>query len=333
MLNHRFSIATVLAVTIVVSAVGDEKQNKLSIVDDGKTLTVRAGDDVVLKYNIAAVPSPIEDKPYYARSGHIHPVYSPQGHIVTGDMCPDHRHQHAIWFAWTNTRFQGRKIDFWNSQAQQGRIEHAEVLKKQSNDGEARFQVRLRHLDVTDEEPKEVLRETWDVRVRAVEDVYVIDLESRQHCASESPLLIKKYHYGAMGLRAPMAWNAPDGDFLTSEGKTRASGNHTRPKWVDSYGPVESEGENPQIAGITVMQHPLNFRYPQPARLHPKFSYFCFAPMVLGDFSIEPNEPYVSHFRYVVHDGPIDNELTERLWKDFANADHKRIKLRATRKD
>ena len=79
-----------------------------------------------------------------------------------------------------------------------------------------------------------------------------------------------------------------------------------------SFGPVEGG-----TAGITVMQHPSNFRYPQPVRLHPKFSYFCFAPMVLGDFSIEPGDEYVSRFRYVVHDGPLNAKLTKRLWEDF----------------
>ena len=301
--------AALMATTLIDVAAAD----RLSIVEDERALTVRAGEKTILKYNVAAVPSPDRSKPYYARSGHIHPVYTPKGHMVTGDMCPDHIHQHAIWFAWTNASFEGRKIDFWNSKAQQGRVEHSAVLGKEHSDTEATFSVRLRHQDTTGDEPSDVLHETWNVRVKAVDEVYVIDLESIQQCATDVPLLLKKYHYGAMGLRSPMAWNAPDGGFLTSEGKTRENGNHSRPTWVDSFGPVEGG-----TAGVTVMQHPSNFRYPQPARLHPRFSYFCFAPMVLGDFSIEPGRQYVSRFRYVVHDGQLDKAVTKKLWSEFA---------------
>lgn len=307
------ALALVVAVLFSFSSLVAADEGRLSIVQNHKALTVRDGEKTVLQYNIGVIPSPEKDKPYYARSGHIHPVYTPQRHVVTGDMCPDHAHQHAVWFAWTNVEFEGRKIDFWNSQAKQGRVEHVEVVGKESDGDEAWFEVLLRHLDVTGDEPIVVLRETWEVRVQAVEDVYVFDLTSTQQCVADSPLKLKKYHYGSMGLRSPMAWNAPEGGLLTSEGKTRDNGNHSRPQWVDSYGPVEGG-----TAGITVMQHPLNFRYPQPVRLHPKFSYFCYAPMVLGDFAIEPTEEYVSQFRYVAHDGEIDKKLTQHLWEEFA---------------
>ena len=312
----RCSLLAVLFIAIPSTSFSGE-EGAFSIVDDGKTLTVKFGEKIVLRYNIAAVPSPDEAKPYYARSGHIHPVFTPAGHAVTGDMCPDHIHQHAIWFAWTNAVYDGRKIDFWNSQAQQGRVEHAEVVGKEWSDNAATFRVRLNHVDLTGDQPRDVLQEIWTVEVEEKQGVYVIDLESVQACATDKPLHLKKHHYGAMGLRAPMDWNEPRGGFLTSEGKTRANGNHTRPQWVDSFGPVEGDGDEQAFAGLTVMQHPTNFRFPQPVRLHPKFSYFCYAPMVLGDFSIEPGDDYVSRFRYVVHDGKLNKELTAALWAEY----------------
>ena len=330
------------AIMLAVLAIGFcafAHSGELSIKDNGETLTVLDGENVVLKYNIATLPSPDPEKPFYQRSGHIHPLCTPNGHVVTGDMCSDHLHQHAIWFAWTSSQYDGRKVDFWNSAAQQGRIEHAEVLDKEPDEGprdgegdfkirmpranknEARFSIRLNHIDLTGKEPKTVINEVWDVTVKAQDDVYIVDLTSTQTCTTDKPLVIKKYHYGAMGLRSPMAWNAPHGGFLTSDGKKRENGNHTRPDWVDSFGPVENEDGKDTVAGVTVMQHPSNFRYPQPVRLHPKFSYFCFAPMVLGDFAIEPGEEYVSRFRYVVHDGPLDKKQTLALWREFSRGE------------
>ena len=99
---------------------------------------------------------------------------------------------------------------------------------------------------------------------------------------------------------------------LTSEGKGRADGNHTRPTWTALSGKADGE-----ICGIAAMSHPSNFRSPQPVRIHPKLAYFCFAPMVLGDFKLEPEKPYVSRFRFVAFDGPANPDQLEMIWRHF----------------
>ena len=73
------------------------------------------------------------------------------------------------------------------------------------------------------------------------------------------------------------------------------------------------------FAGATLMCHPDNFRFPQPVRLHPDKPYFCFAPMVLGPFKIAPGKPYVSRYRFFVHDGKPDAKRIEALWNDYAD--------------
>src|SRR5262249_39181820 len=160
--------------------------------------------------------------------------------------------------------------------------------------------------------PAPVLDETWTVRVYELDSHVLVDLESSQTCAGPSPLKVNSYHYGGFGLRGNRAWvdamakgNDPphparsgDSDFLTSEGESRRDGNHTRPRWVDLSGRVSGHS-----AGVAVLDHPGNFRFPQPVRLHPNKPYFCFAPMVLGEFDIVPGRPYVSRYRLLAHDG------------------------------
>ncbi len=46
--------------------------------------------------------------------------------------------------------------------------------------------------------------------------------------------------------------------------------------------------------------------------------YFCWAPMVLGEFEIAPGKPYVSKFRYIVHKGAPDSSSLNNQWKVFA---------------
>ena len=65
---------------------------------------------------------------HFRRSGYIHPVHTPTGQELTGDYPADHAHQHALFFAWTKSSYDGRKVDFWNQAKRLGRIEFREVL-------------------------------------------------------------------------------------------------------------------------------------------------------------------------------------------------------------
>lgn len=269
-----------------------------------------------LQYNTTVIEPPAGIDRVYRRSGHIHPVWTPGGRIVTEEFPEDHPHQHGIFNAWVNTTFQGRAVDFWNQAGETGRVEH--VALESSSDGNvfAQFRAQLRHSDLTDPDgPHPVLDEQMLVRTFNVPRGYLFDVESRQTCVANSPLIINEYHYGGMAWRGAAGWlGQPEHDFLTSDGKTRADGNHTRPVWVAAHGLVDGEP-----CAIVVFGHPENFRHPQPVRLHPSKPYFVFTPPVLGEFSIEPGAEYVARYRYLVHDGPVNPEWYDRIWQDIAD--------------
>jgi hypothetical protein len=54
-------------------------------------------------------------------------------------------------------------------------------------------------------------------------------------------------------------------------------------------------------------------------RLHPSEPFFCFAPSQVDDWKIEPGQPYVSRYRFVVSDGPPDKEVIDRMWNAYAH--------------
>ena len=54
-------------------------------------------------------------------------------------------------------------------------------------------------------------------------------------------------------------------------------------------------------------------------RLHPTEPFFCFTPSQLGDWEIAPGKPFVSHYRFIIADGPPDKTELNRLWKDYAH--------------
>jgi hypothetical protein len=143
----------------------------------------------------------------------------------------------------------------------------------------------------------------------------MFDLVSTQNLVGGKPLVLPEYRYGGLGVRGHIQWNGK-GDrtvFLTSEGKTREDGNGTKARWTHMGGLVDG-----RPAGIAILDHPSNFRHPQPTRLNPDNPFFNYSPSVAGEWRIEPGTPYVSRYRFITYEGQPDRALLERLWNDYA---------------
>jgi hypothetical protein len=263
-------------------------------------------------------------KPTFARGGYLHPVRTLSGKVITDDFPPNHVHHHGIWWAWTKTKFDDREPDFWNMGDAKGKVEFVALEGTWNGPVHAGFISKHRFVDLTGPAPTAALNETWDVRVynNAGNGIWIFDLTSTQECATDKPLKLPEYHYGGLGFRGHWDWNGKTNvDFLTSEGITdRVKGHATRARWCDISG--RREGKR---AGIAILGHPDNFRAPQPMRLHPSEPFFCFAPQQGGDMEIAPGQRYISRYRFVVHDGPPNKEVIERLWNDYAHPPKVRI--------
>ncbi len=302
---------------ITTSEFDRNHETHVTVEDDGAALTVHVRGKSVLAYHTAVVTPPSGVDPIFQRSGFIHPLQTPGGHVLTEAFPEDHLHQHGIFNAWVKTTFDGREVDFWNQKGGTGTVEHADVSSLASGPVFGEFTAKLRHLDLSaGDEPLAVLEETWTVRVYDFEDRFVIDLESQQQCATDKPLTLHEYHYGGMAFRGTSEWlGQAESDFLTSEGQSRADGNHSRPLWTDAFGLVSGSP-----CGVAVLQHPSNFRFPAPVRLHPQKPYFVHTPVALGEMVIEQEQPLISRFRYIAHDGPPDARLITTAWSDYAEA-------------
>ncbi len=273
-------------------------------------------------FTFVTTPAGLPDKnikPVFLRGGYIHPVFTPSGRLVTDDYPSDHYHHHGIWFAWTKTEFEGAHPDFWNVGDGTGRVEFEAVDGVSNGAVYAGFKSRQRYVALTGAAPKVALNEQWDVRVYDVgrwanKPYFVFDIVATQQCASNSPLILEEYRYGGMGVRGHRNWQDKSKvSFLTSEGKGRLDGNATRARWVHMSGLVDNE-----TVGIAVLDHPNNFRSPQPLRMHPDDPYFNYAPSQLGRFEIKPGQKFVMRYRYIVADGPPDKAELDRLWTDYA---------------
>lgn len=304
-----------------------EEKPLMHFVEDDATIVLKRGEKAILQYNKKPTGEASKHEPHFTRSGYIHPVYSPSGKEVTGDYAEDHKHQHGLFFAWTKTKFEKRKTEFWNQKLEAGRISFSRVVPVSGKNvsGREKCQILVEQLweDITAPGgPKPVLKETWKITAHdAGGERFVFDIESAQWLVGEKPLFIEKYHYGGMAIRGNDQWLDPDKDatpparMLTSDGLGRIEGNHSRPGWVAMEGPIDGKK-----AGVAVLSHPSNFRFPQWARLHPNKPYFVFAPMVEEPFQITAAKPYVSRYRYVVWDGEITAEELDSRWEKYREA-------------
>lgn len=281
---------------------------------EDSTTTLSSSGRSVLTYNAALVPSPDRKKSWLGRSGFVHPILTPSGRAVTEAFPIKQTHQHGLMFAWTSAHYKSQPVDFWNSEAKQGRVRHREVVE--ASDG--RLIVNLDHIAENTSPQTVILDETWDVSVVPDSVDHVFDLELTQVNVTDTPLVIKEYHYGGLCIRGSDAWMT-GATMLTSEGKHREDGNHTRPKWCAMFGKVDGE-----VCGIAVLDHPTNNGHPTPVRLHPSNPYFCLAPMVLGEFEISKTQPYHARFRIVTFDGVADPNRLDRQWQDYSESASRR---------
>ncbi|MBI1916306.1 MAG: PmoA family protein [Planctomycetes bacterium] len=289
----------------------------LRTVKSERFLEIQKEKAPILRYNTAHIQPPKGIDPSYGRSAHLHPVWTPRGTIVTDETPPDHAHQSGVFLAFTRAVFEGHDVNFWDLKGGKGRVRFKKILATTGGPVYGGFQVEQEHVDLTVPGSKLVLVEGWDVRAwnlgGARAGSYVWDVGSTIRCAGESALKLPQFPYGGMALRGARSWSKETSRVLTSDGKGREEGNHTRPRWCDLSGRVDGK-----TTGITLLTHPANFRFPEPLRIHPSMPYMVYTPSHLGDWEIRPGKAHVARYRFVVHDGPVVPAEVERLWRDFA---------------
>lgn len=293
------------------------KYGTTQLVRDGKKLKANAAGKPLLEYQAEPGEFPRQNiKPIFRRGGYLHPIYSLSGKVITDDFPPNHIHHHGVWFAWSQAQFENRITDFWNMGDGKGHVEFRELGPTWSGPVHGGFTAKHAYVDLTGGEPATAFNEDWRVTVLHPfldQKFWVFDFVSTQRCASM--VKFPEYRYGGIGLRGNWAWNGKEAvKFLASDGVTDRIKAHTlRARWCAMHGVIDG-----QKVGIVVMDHPENFRAPQPMRVHPTEPFFNYAPQQAGDFELPPEKPYVSRYRFVIHEGEPERALLDRIWAGYA---------------
>ena len=287
-------------------------------------LTLHYGDQNLLRYTHKIVYPPEGVDTAYKRSGFIHPLWSPNGQVLTRIQPPDHYHHYGIWNPWTRVLFEGDTVDFWNLGDHQGTVRFADFLSTLQGPLDAGFEAHHEHVVFgKDASGKVVLDEIQGIRVYHPQeggDFFIVDFVIRYKCTTGIPFHILAYRYQGFGWRTTEAWDNRNSEVLTSEGRTRRDADGSRARWCLVQGDIEDD-----YAGVLMMSFPENYNHPEPLRIWPEdqygrgdmFANFC--PAKDRDWMMEPGNNYKLNYRLLVYNGKLSSGQAEAAWQYYAN--------------
>lgn len=298
-------------------------QGSLTLAQDERALVIKRDGKGLWQYNHAMVQPPEGADPAYARSGFVHPFWSPTGKTLTRIQPPDHYHHYGLWNPWTRAEFQGKVIDFWNLKEKQGTVRFANFITKELGPVFAGYQVLHEHVVLKDEpSPKVAMREVQGSRVYVEdgnEDYYLADISILLNCATDDPVILKEYRYGSLGWRTTEKWDRYNSEVITSEGLGRKAADGSLARWCIVQGEIDDD-----YASVIMMSSPTNFNHPEPLRIWPEDQYergdmyANFAPTKNRDWNITPGKSYVLNYRFLVSSKKLDAAEAEAAWQQFA---------------
>ncbi|MAG88771.1 DUF6807 family protein [Zunongwangia profunda] len=288
--------------------------------DDGSAIIAKIKNKPVFQYNYKT-QMPDNTMEYYKRSGFIHPLYSPDGAVITEGFPEKHTHHHGMFSAWVNTKFRNEKIDFWNQQEKTGTVVFKEILEVLSERKYGQLKTKQQHLAFIAGDTIPVLEEIWTLKVYNSTAPFIWDITIEQKNISSSNLQILKYHYGGLAFRGRDEWyreqntlqtEDTDVDFkvTTNFHQSRLDANHSIPDWALMYGRIGKTAMN-----LIVIPLSTNPEYPDYLRVHPDFPYFCFTPVVKKGFDLKPSETFKTRYRIIT----ATQTPSEQMIKDIAN--------------
>ena len=305
----------------------DATNSPIALKQDYKDLSLVFNDKPILNYRFATTYPPDGVNPIFKRSGFIHPLWSPEGEVLTRIQPPDHRHHYGIWGPWTHTHIGDRQVDFWNLGDGQGTVKFAGFLSEVQGAIFSGFKALQQHIDFGAKgEDKIAMNEILDVRAWNADKagkVWVIDYTTSLNCPLPNGIMLDAYRYGGgIGFRATEKWKKDNCTVLTSDNKTRKDADGSYARWCI----VEGESGTPEgRSGILFMSHPSNRMHPEPMRVWPLDAnggrgdmYFEFVPIRHDDWKLDQRKEYTLKYRMIVFDGKMDAKTAEMYWNSFA---------------
>ncbi|MCD8178668.1 MAG: PmoA family protein [Tannerellaceae bacterium] len=307
--------------------------------DRSGNLILSRNNKNILQYNTVMARLPHGADPVFSRNGYIHPVWTPDGNVLTSVNPSDHMHHYGIWNPWTSVEYDGLKYDLWNLGDKTGTVRFDTLY--QTNTGRLFANIRTGHKHIIFQPQQEQVINTRESLIRIVpkKEVNIMDEElnicvwnyengnylwdfvSDLTPATNLPVKMTAYRYAGFALRATGEWTRENCTIITSEGKNRPEIDGTHARWIMATG---KSGEG--WSGILIMASPENQNFPEPLRIWDEEAnggrgdvMINFAPAKYKDWELQPGKTYRLHYRILTFDGSLSTTEAETTWQDFAH--------------
>jgi len=280
-------------------------------------VVVSEGNRPVLQYNYLTVQPPdgyvesVRDtnrRYARARSNYIHPLYGPDGEVLTTDWSRDHPHHRGIYWAWPEVDWRGQRADL---HALQGVIVRPTGnIELHSDEDWAEIRAENRWM-WEDEMP--IVREVTTIRAyRATAHGRYIDLTLHFEALGDDVALARRGtdKYGGLNIRL-----SPVQDLQLVHHVDSADASPRR-AWSDAIG-VRPGGTKP--AGLAVFENVTNPDYPGDWIEYPELPWFQPAFPTHGTrYLLKKGQPLKLQYRLWIRSGdrPTDGEY-KRHWEAF----------------
>ncbi len=273
-----------------------------------RELELREGERPVLVYNFG-VQCPSNVPPQWARSSYLHPVYGPDGEVLTDDFPADHFHHRGVFWAWPHVQSRGQEADLWTLKGV--RHEFERWLAQETRRGYALLGVQNAWILGT----RKVAEEQVRVRVwPADRDGRAVDVELVLK-AVDAPLTLRGAAgkgYGGLSVRFAPRRGQPV--ITVPGGRSTNDLLMARLAWADYSALFD---QNPAPSGIAVMVAPQHPDFPlQWMTRH--YGALCAGWPGVEARAIAPEQPVRCRYRLWIHRGAPDEPTLQRAYERFA---------------
>ena len=270
-------------------------------------------------FSFRLAPKSLDGK--FARANYVHPLYDPDGEIVTEDFPTDHRHHRGVFWAWHQVRLDGTQVcDSWNCKDIQWLppTESGSWLTKQAGTKSAKLTV-VRDWVAPDPQAKNeslrVLRETvtittWPLR----ESTRILDFDLSFQALIEGVAIGGSENTKGYGGFSPRIRLAEDVIFQGRKGvlKPQPQAAIKGGPWVDIVRTLDGKKK-----GVAIMVHPSHPNFPLKWILRPNRSMQNAQWPGRKPVPVSTQTPTQLRYRLVLHNRELNRDELNALWKEF----------------
>ena len=254
----------------------------------------------------------------FPRADYVHPLYGPDGFVITEDFPKDHLHQRGIYWAWHQILIGDKRVgDAWVCDNFIWDVKNVRVV--QENEDEVSLYARTLWKsplwpDAAGKQ-KPFMEEKVIISVRQPAGGYrVVDFTISLLALEENVKIGGSDNakgYGGFSVRMKMP---DDLKFYSTEGEVTPQVTQVKAgPWMNISGSLANSGKG----GVVIMCHPGNPGYPGPWILRKKGSMQNPAWPGREPVDIPSDKPTMLRYRLVVYEGTLNKEEIEAVFRSF----------------